>query len=106
MVSGVKHLQLITSGNAIGRQFLSSQLEQLTGTRVAGFVLTRQTSVGKWGVATYALATTDKHRDHRGHRESEPPGCPPDAPDADGCSGASVDDSEENSSPMGICTVG
>lgn len=64
-----------------GRQHLASQLEKLTGTRIAGFVLTRQAPVGKWGVATYALKQTgeaDKHRDHRGHK---PDG--PDAPYAD-----------------------
>ena len=30
-----------------GRQFLSSQLEKLTGTRMAGFVLTRQAAAGR-----------------------------------------------------------
>jgi hypothetical protein len=38
-----------------GRQFLASYLENLTGTRMAGFVLTRQAPAGKWGVATFAL---------------------------------------------------
>jgi hypothetical protein len=38
-----------------GRQFLASQLGRLAGTRLRGFVLTRQTSGGKWGAATYAL---------------------------------------------------
>jgi hypothetical protein len=32
-----------------GRQYLASQLEKLSGTRLAGFVLTRQASPGKWG---------------------------------------------------------
>lgn len=51
-----------------GRQHLASQLEKLSGTRIAGFMLTRQAPAGKWGVATYALTKTgeaDKHRDHR-----------------------------------------
>ena len=42
-----------------GRQFVASQLEKLTGTRAAGFVLTRQTPVGKWSAATYALTETE-----------------------------------------------
>jgi hypothetical protein len=42
-----------------GRQYLAAQLEKLTGTRVAGFVLTRQAPAGKWGAATYALKNTD-----------------------------------------------
>lgn len=42
-----------------GRQFMSSQVEKLTGTRMAGFVLTRQAPAGQWGVATYALIKTE-----------------------------------------------
>ncbi|NQW09428.1 MAG: hypothetical protein HQ481_06040 [Alphaproteobacteria bacterium] len=59
-----------------GRQFVSSLLEKLDGTRMSGFILTRQPAAGKWGVATYALATTDEqqtHRDHGGHRMDEAP---------------------------------
>lgn len=52
-----------------GRQHVSAQLEKLTGTRMAGFVLTRQPSAGKWGVATYALETTGEENSHRGHRD-------------------------------------
>lgn len=50
------------------RQYLAAQLEKLSGTRMAGFVLTRQASPGKWGAATYALKQTDQsaHRAHRG----------------------------------------
>jgi hypothetical protein len=51
-----------------GRQFLAAQLEKLVGTRMAGFVLTRQAPAGKWGVATYALQMTDAAEGHRGHR--------------------------------------
>ena len=83
-----------------GRQFVSSQLEKLTGTRMAGFVLTRQPAAGKWGVATYALATTEGqagHRDHRGHTESAQAGPAPDAPYAPD---AGVQHSGENSSSM------
>jgi hypothetical protein len=73
-----------------GRQYLASQLDKHTGTRIRGFVLTRQAPAGKWGVATYALrsmAETPEHRGHRGHptpnkghRHTEAP----DAPYADG----------------------
>jgi hypothetical protein len=54
-----------------GRQFIAAQLEKLAGTRMAGHVLTRQASAGKWGRATFSLQKTDGHqlhRDHRGHR--------------------------------------
>lgn len=50
-----------------GRQYLSPWLQKLVGTRMAGFVLTRQPSVGKWGVATYALKLTKELIDHRGN---------------------------------------
>lgn len=66
-----------------GRQFVSSQLEKLAGTRMAGFVLTRQTAAGKWGTATYALKTTETpagHRDHRGHQVIRPAADRPYAP--------------------------
>jgi hypothetical protein len=73
-----------------GRQYVASQLERLSGTRLAGFVLTRQASSGKWGAATYALKKTgeaEQHRDHRGHRANGEPQDRTDAPyapDADG----------------------
>jgi hypothetical protein len=41
-----------------GRQFVAARLVQLTGTRVGGFVLTREEPAGKWGAATYSLART------------------------------------------------
>jgi hypothetical protein len=47
---------------------------------MAGFVMTRQASPGKWGAATYALqktGTTEEHRGHRGHRPSSPLLVPP-----------------------------
>ena len=67
-----------------GRQYLASYLEKLAGTRMAGFVLTRQASAAKWAVATYQLSRTDDtgdHDGHRGHRGHRPHG-PADAPDA------------------------
>jgi hypothetical protein len=60
-----------------GRQYLTSYLARLAGTRMAGFVLTRQEAIGKWGKATYALKRTSQdgnHRGHGGHRgESQAP---------------------------------
>jgi hypothetical protein len=50
-----------------GRQYLSARLEKLAGTRIAGFVMTRQEAIGKWGKATYALKKTAKDGSHRGH---------------------------------------
>ncbi len=51
-----------------GRQYLATRLANLAGTRIAGFVLTRQEAVGRWGKATYALKKTAEDGDHRGHR--------------------------------------
>ncbi len=59
-----------------GRQYVASQLLRLAGTRMAGFVLTRQQSAGKWGAATYALKRAggdEDHRYHRGHRTDGAP---------------------------------
>jgi hypothetical protein len=81
-----------------GRQYLASQLEKLAGTRMAGFILTRQAPAGKWGAATYALKRTEGqegHRDHRGHCAKEPPPTCSDAPygpDADGTGSTSSND--------------
>ena len=66
-----------------GRQYLASQMEKLVGTRMAGFVLTRQAPAGKRGVATYALQKTDAPEDHGGHRGHRVTDAP-DAPYADG----------------------
>ena len=50
-----------------------ARLEKLVGTRIAGFVLTRQAAIGKWGKATYALKKTAEDGDHRGHRGHRDP---------------------------------
>jgi hypothetical protein len=50
-----------------GRQYLTARLEKLAGTRMAGFMLTRQQPAGKWGTATYALQKTSGHSQHN-HR--------------------------------------
>ena len=85
-------VQKIIDPQGRGRQFLSTKLTGLAGTRAAGFVLTRQAASGKWGTATYALVQPGDgigHRDHRDHRadgtKADPPTPPmnpmPDAPD-------------------------
>ena len=56
-----------------GRQYLATRLANLAGTRVAGFVLTRQEAIGRWGKATYALKRTAEDGDHRGHRGDRNP---------------------------------
>jgi hypothetical protein len=66
-----------------GRQYLAALLEKHTGTRMGGFVLTRQVPAGKWGVATYALksvAQTAEHRGHRGHPDPDTESTHSDAP--------------------------
>ncbi len=76
-----------------GRQYVSAQLEKLTGTRIASLVLTRQAAAGKWGVATYAMKSAggpDGHRDHRGHRTG-PDGAGPVATCQDGPSSGPLD---------------
>ena len=80
-----------------GRQYIASRLATLTGTRSAGFVLTRQEAAGVWGAATYSLRRTvpngddgKGHRDHRDHRPPMPP-ISPMTPMPDGPSGANGD---------------
>ena len=88
-----------------GRQYLSSRLGKLAGTRTAGFVLTRQPSAGKWGAATYALHVTegaDKHRDHRGHSAIELPRDRPDGPYAPNANG----DGKTNGGKVAAATHG
>ena len=56
-----------------GRQYLAVRLGNLVGARIAGFVLTRQEAIGRWGKATYALKKTSADGDHRGHRGHRDP---------------------------------
>ena len=104
----VKH---VVDPQGRGRQYLSSQLEKLAGTRMAGFVLTRQAPAGKWGAATYALVKTggqEGHRDHRGHSAEEPPRTRPEAPyapDADGTACTNSDDAGRTSVRRPLCPL-
>jgi hypothetical protein len=73
-----------------GRQYLASKLEMLTGTRHAGWMLTRQAPIGKWGTATYALKKTGTNTARSNYRGPGAEGQPfsksddPDAPYAAG----------------------
>jgi hypothetical protein len=97
-----------------GRQYLAAFLEKLAGTRMAGFVLTRQAPAGRWGAVTYALALTDReerHRGHRGHRghEAEEPSLDgadtPDPPYADAVRSASGRTEAQAGAPMPLCPL-
>jgi len=87
-----------------GRQYLASFLEKLAGTRLAGFVFTRQAPAGKWGSATYVLKRTDgggdKHRGHRGHRPGDPPPDHLDASNHDSLSDEGDSETGDRSVPM------
>jgi hypothetical protein len=50
-----------------GRQFIAKAVEDLTGTRQSGFVLTRQKGEGRKAVATYALKKVSAQGDGMGH---------------------------------------
>jgi hypothetical protein len=54
----VDNVQKIIDPQGRGRQFIVSALLKLVGTRLAGFVLTRQEAPGQWGADTYALKKT------------------------------------------------
>jgi hypothetical protein len=67
-----------------GRQFVTSRLAQMDGTRAGGLVLTRQPAAGKWGAATYAVRKTVTeatdgigHRDHGDETAASPHPMPP-----------------------------
>jgi hypothetical protein len=52
-----------------GRQYRAVRLSRLEGTRIGGYLLTRQEPAGKRGACTYALIETgdDRHPGHPGH---------------------------------------
>lgn len=60
-----------------GRQYVAQRLIQLTDTRAADFVLTRQSAVGKWGAATYALKSTVPREVPKRPEEAPPQGALP-----------------------------
>jgi hypothetical protein len=91
-------VKLVIDPQDRGRQYQSSRLEKLDGTRMAGFVLTRQAPAGKWGAATYALAKTGGQEGHRGHRDHIAEGLQrekPETPDADAMGCTNSNDEEE-----------
>ena len=63
-----------------GRQYCAAKLKSLSGTRIAGLMLTMQGPTGTWGKTTYALRETAEHtthRDHRGHEIADQISCSP-----------------------------
>lgn len=69
-----EQVQRIIDPQGRGRQYIASRLVVLTGTRSAGFVLTRQEAAGIWGAATYSLYRTAPNGDDgMGHREHRDP---------------------------------
>ena len=54
-----------------GRQFVEKCVASLVGVRVAGFVLSRQRSMGKWSAATYALQSAGDCQGHSEHSGQE-----------------------------------
>jgi hypothetical protein len=69
-------LKLIVDPQNRGRQYQAVVVQNLAGTRAAGFVLTRQQSAGTWTAATYALQQ-DMATDRTGHRTHGPNGPTP-----------------------------
>lgn len=62
-----------------GRQYVASVVRGLAGTRLAGYVMTKDELSGKWSPATYQLKKISRgetHRDHRGHRAADDPVTP------------------------------
>jgi hypothetical protein len=66
-------VRLLLDPQGRSRQYLASRLERLQGTRMAGFVLTRQAAAGRWGTATYALQNVSEPSQHRDHRDLDGP---------------------------------
>ena len=74
-------VQKVLDPHGRGRQHVAAQLEKLAGTRIAGFVLSRQAPAGKWGAATYALSriVTEQTTPHDLIEEGPTPYAPYDA---------------------------
>jgi hypothetical protein len=51
-------IRQLAEGHSGSRQKFAAFVANLTGTRAAGFVMTRNVSIGKWSAATYALKST------------------------------------------------
>jgi hypothetical protein len=52
-------LRQLADGHGGSRQKFATFVANLTGTRAAGFVMTRNVPIGKWSPATYALSNTE-----------------------------------------------
>ncbi|WP_424363368.1 hypothetical protein [Methylocystis parvus] len=62
-----------------GRQFVARAVSSLAGTRLAGFVMSKQEAAGKWNAATYQLKNSGGQAAHRTHR-THPAGLEPMTP--------------------------
>ena len=56
-----EEVQTLIDPHKRGRQYVASAVSGLAGTRVGGYVLTRQKPKGNWSVATYALTRIETH---------------------------------------------
>jgi hypothetical protein len=56
----------IIDPQARGSQFISAYLQKHSQTRLAGFILTRQSAIGDWGPCSYALKRPENLRGLRG----------------------------------------
>jgi hypothetical protein len=87
-----------------GASISPSQLEKPTGTRMSGFVLTRQRAAGKWGSATYALKETGEEEGQRVYGEYQAEAPPPDQTETPYAPYAPYAPSRALSSPTGPST--
>lgn len=72
-------VKTIIDPHSKGSQFISAYLQKHSQTRLAGFILTRQSAIGHWGPCTYALKHTDDLRGLRGlqsHGDEPQPASP------------------------------
>jgi hypothetical protein len=68
-----EEIRTIIDPQGRGRQFVAKAVEDLTGTRQSGFVLTRQKGQGRKAVATYALKETPSKDTPPGDGEGHTP---------------------------------
>src|SRR5262249_20446633 len=85
-----------------GRQFIAKAVEDLSGTRQSGFVLTRQKGEGRKAVATYALKKVSSQGDSPGRHPPHPPHPPhtPAGAETSAESTAATDAGNEDASGM------
>jgi putative DNA primase/helicase len=86
-----------------GRQFIAKAVEDLSGTRQSGFVLTRQKGEGRKAVATYALKKVAPRDDGLGRHPPRPPHTPTGAEtSAESTSAAGEQNGDASGMPPGM----